>query len=268
VLLFAFELTAEGGSIEFTLVDGNVIEPEDADIYVKYGSVPQEIGVDYLNEPSLGTCSGTTPDTNETCRINGALPGTYHILIHAWRTFSGVTLSVVTDPVVQPFDIDLVFTTEPTSSQRDAFETAVARWESIIPFDMTDISFENQNQDPGSCGIEWLPAISDNVDDIRIYVRVDSIDGSGGVLGRASFCTYRRSTKLPVIGFMEFDDADLAQLELGGSLTSVILHEMGHVLGVGTAWLLTELLSNPSTGNPGADTHFVGPLAVAAFDAA
>jgi hypothetical protein len=67
---------------------------------------------------------------------------------------------------------------------------------------------------------------------------------------------------------MEFDDADLAQLELGGSLTSVILHEMGHVLGVGTAWLLTELLSNPSTGNPGADTHFVGPLAVAAFDAA
>ena len=268
VLLFAFELTAEGGSIEFTLVDGNVIEPEDADIYVKYGSVPQEIGVDYLNEPSLGTCSGTTPDTNETCRINGALPGTYHILIHAWRTFSGVTLSVVTDPVVQPFDIDLVFTTEPTSSQRDAFETAVARWESIIPFDMTDISFENQNQDAGACGIEWLPAISDNVDDIRIYVRVDSIDGSGGVLGRASFCTYRRSTKLPVIGFMEFDDADLAQLELGGSLTSVILHEMGHVLGVGTAWLLTELLSNPSTGNPGADTHFVGPLAVAAFDAA
>ena len=273
-LLFAFELTAEDGSIEFRL-DGNATQ--DADIYVNYGSVPQPpLAREYLDEPSLGTCSGITPDSNETCRINAAKVGTYHILIHAFTTFSDITLSVTTGLEVLAFDIDLVFTTTPTSAQRDVFESAEARWESIIPFDMVDIDFETQNQDPGACGITWLPAITDNVDDIRIYVRLDSIDGAGGVLGRAGFCLFRISTQLPVIGFMEFDDADLAQLELAGTLTRVILHEMGHVLGIGTSWQISELLRDESrtcsedgcTVNPGVDTHFAGPLAVAAFDAA
>ena len=35
---------------------------------------------------------------------------------------------------------------------------------------------------------------------------------------------------------MSFDTADLARMEADGSLTDVILHEMGHVLGFGTLW--------------------------------
>ena len=67
---------------------------------------------------------------------------------------------------------------------------------------------------------------------------------------------------------MRLDTADLSQLEPTGQLRRMILHEMGHVLGIGTSWPLAELLRDPSTGNPGADTHFEGPLAIAAFDAA
>lgn len=35
---------------------------------------------------------------------------------------------------------------------------------------------------------------------------------------------------------MEFDEADVAQLEADGELEAVILHEMAHVLGLGTLW--------------------------------
>ena len=35
---------------------------------------------------------------------------------------------------------------------------------------------------------------------------------------------------------MSFDTADLAQIEADGSLVRVIMHEMGHVLGIGTIW--------------------------------
>lgn len=113
-----------------------------------------------------------------------------------------------------------------------------------------------------------MPAIDDNVDDMRIYVRLDSIDGPGGILGGAAYCFFRVSNQLPLVGFMQFDTADLAQLEFNGSLPSIIVHEMGHALGIGTAWRLAELLRDPSLVTPGADTYFDGPLAIAAFDAA
>ena len=46
------------------------------------------------------------------------------------------------------------------------------------------------------------------------------------------------------------------------------LHEIGHVLGVGTLWDHLGFLQNPSWNNPNADTHFNGPLAIAAFNKA
>ena len=266
-LLFAFELTAEDGSIEFRL-DGDTIQ--DADIYVKYGSVPQPpLGLEYEARPSYGTCKGITPFSNETCRINGAQTGTYHILVHAFEAFSNITLSVTTGLEVLTYDIELSFVDSPTSTQRDVFEAAVERWQGILPYDILDLSFAASPQAAGTC-LPWLPAIDDVVDDVRIYIKLDSIDGVGGTVGFAGPCLVRASSSLPVIGLMQFDTADLRQLEFAGFLSSVILHEMGHVLGIGTLWEqeAIDLLRNPSIQNPGADTHFIGPLAISAFDAA
>jgi hypothetical protein len=70
---------------------------------------------------------------------------------------------------------------------------------------------------------------------------------------------------------MEFDVDDVEQLEEEGSLQSVILHEMGHVIGFGTLWTDLGLLANPSEPDPEpplADTHFTGADAIAAFNAA
>ena len=41
---------------------------------------------------------------------------------------------------------------------------------------------------------------------------------------------------------MQFDSDDLAALAAAGDLLPVVLHEMGHVLGIGTIWERKELL--------------------------
>ena len=66
---------------------------------------------------------------------------------------------------------------------------------------------------------------------------------------------------LPVYGAMRFDSADVANLEAGGQLETVILHEMGHVLGIGTVWGLR--VSGRGTSNP----VFTGLTARGAWDA-
>ena len=256
-LLFAFQFpVADGLSIEIKLSGG----VNDADMYVNHGSRPA-LRDDY-------ECISGAFDSNESCRFEGALTGTYHILIHAFETFSGTTLSVTTGLDVLPYNIELVFINSGSESQNAAFMLAAARWESIIPFDITDIPFVNQPIEANLC-TEGQPTIEDTVDDLRIYVDLSSIDGAGGVLGQAGPCITRTATGLPVVGIMQFDIDDLENLEASDRLIPVILHEMGHVLGFGTIWNRAGLLRNPSVppaGTPGVDTHFAGPLAIGAFD--
>jgi len=107
------------------------------------------------------------------------------------------------------------------------------------------------------------------VDDVRIFARIDSIDGPGGVLGSAGPCFIRLPEGLTVLGQMTFDSADVAALNAAGSLNSVILHEMGHVLGFGTLWTQPQFdcLQDASTP-PGTilDTYFSCLKALAMFD--
>ncbi len=258
-LLFAFHYpVADGLSIEIKLSGG----VNDADMYVNHGSRPA-LRDDY-------ECISGAFDSNESCRFEGAETGIYHILIHAFETFSGTTLSVTTGLDVLPYNIELVFINSGSESENAAFMLAAARWESIIPFNIKEWSFVNNPVDANVC-IQGQPLIDDVVDDIRIYVDIIEIDGPGEVVGQARPCFLRPGSGLPMIGVMQFDVDDLPRLQSQGTLTSVILHEMAHVLGSGTLWDRAGLLRNPSVppaGTPGADTHFVGPLAIAAFDAA
>jgi len=255
-LLYEFELAASDGSIQFVLAS---TASDDADMYVNYGSRP-------ANRDGYECLSGAA-DSNEACRFNAALPGTYHVLIHAYTTFGGATLSVATGLEILPYNIELRFINSGTSSQNAAFTAAAARLQEILFSDIQDIDFSSSIRAAGSC-IEGQPAVADVVDDVRIFVSLVSIDGPGGTLGSAGPCVVRTATGLPILGSMKFDTEDLTALEADGELGTVILHEMLHVLGVGTIWKSAGLLGTPSVGNPGADTHFRGPLAIAAFDAA
>jgi leishmanolysin len=113
-------------------------------------------------------------------------------------------------------DFDIDFTYRGNEAYRNAFEEAAKRWEQIITADLPDVG---------------------RVDDIFIKARVIEIDGKGDFFGHAWPSPYVRSDSgLPVKGIMEFDKADMREMSNGGILTGVIMHEMGHVLGLGTLW--------------------------------
>ncbi len=242
----------------------------DPDLFVNYGWRPDH---HYRYRCVSGEASGN----EELCQIKPARSGSYHIAVHAYTTFEPVDLRVtVGGRTVEDFDIDLVFLERGTTEQNNAVRVAADTWESVIRTGLPDFDLSSGPLEAGQCG-ENSPAIDDVVDDVRMFVTIDSIDGPGGILGRAAPCAWRRSyfvfrndtTEIiggAIAGIMEFDEADLARLAARNVLSATVAHEMGHVLGFGTMWDLHGLLEDPSVGgNPNADTHFSGPLARAAF---
>ena len=148
-----------------------------------------------------------------------------------------------------------------TQPQQAAFNNAKARWEAAITGDLQDIQVNNLNTQ--SCGGQL---VNQTIDDVLIFTQVAPIDGVGNILGQASPCFLRSGgTGLTLIGIMSFDSADLPNLEANGSLNDVILHEMGHVLGIGTLWepSLPIWTLNFLTGT--SPVGFTGSNAIAAY---
>lgn len=193
-------------------------------------------------------------DTNAECQNT---PGSFSCSCPLGYTGDGSTCT-------PDFDIRLVFAEAPTTAQLQAFELAEARWESLIVQDLPDVTAI-----PAGCS---PPAGVTSVDDLVIEVELQAIDGAGGVLGQAGPRCVRSVSDgafLPFIGVMRFDTADLSTLASRGQLEAVVLHEMGHVLGIGSAWRQLSLLANPSCSGSacvtGRDTRYVGALGVAAW---
>lgn len=142
------------------------------------------------------------------------------------------------------FSITLRFLGGLTSSQEQVFQAAAQRWSQVIVGDLPRVRIGN-----------------DIINDVLITAQGLSIDDRGMILGQAGPDRLRAGSLLPVTGFMEFDTADLAALERDGELQDVILHEMGHVLGIGTVWQSKGLLLRPGTANP----RFIGNHAAREF---
>ena len=175
---------------------------------------------------------------------------------------------LVREAAARPFDIDLILLDEVAESQAEAFADAVDFWSAILQdTELPDVPLGQDT--PLGCWEILSEQRIGTVDDVVMVASVREIDGEDGVLARAGPCGVRDASRLPFMGALELDVADLARLEEEGSakdVEEVILHEIGHVLGIGTVWVDHGLLRNPSIHNSGADTHFTGPLAIAAFD--
>jgi hypothetical protein len=133
-----------------------------------------------------------------------------------------------------------------TPSQQIIFRQAANRWARAIVGDLPNVTFN---------GI--------TVDDVLIAASARPMDGAGGILGSAGPDRFRGGSVLPYYGTMQFDSADLAWMEASGTLYYTVLHEMGHVLGIGTLWELRGLLWGAGTTNP----RFIGPYATATYNA-
>jgi hypothetical protein len=131
------------------------------------------------------------------------------------------------------FDIKVRILGGLTAAQQKAFQTAAATWSKIISADVPGVRVDGEK-----------------VDDLLIEAVGTLIDGESGILGQAGPTHIRPGSMIPAKGRMEFDRSDLARMEADGSLTSVIIHEMGHVIGIGTLWEDMDLLQGRATANP------------------
>lgn len=137
-----------------------------------------------------------------------------------------------------PFFINLNFGSGLTTTQRDIFSTAANTWMGLLP--------------------GYRPGIS--IAQLTITANATAIDGVGGVLGSAGpdNITFQGGYRLTTNGSMDFDTADLANLESTGRLLAVVLHEIAHVIGFGTLWTNNNVYIN-GTG------QYTGASALAAY---
>lgn len=127
--------------------------------------------------------------------------------------------------------ISLSYSGAVTPDQQGAFERAAGFWNSVITG--YDLDYDGTG------------AVVPHT--LEISVSVPVMDGLGGTLGSAgpATATYYDDNPLgqptyalwyATTGAMEFDTADVDWMIGAGSFDGVVVHEMAHVLGIGTLW--------------------------------
>jgi hypothetical protein len=184
-----------------------------------------------------------------------AAEGTYPV---SYRCTSGAELSpvarrtvIVRQPRASAFQLELRYLTPVTDAQRAAFEAAAARIREVVVG-----AVPVARASAVSCG---GATVSEDVPGLLVLVSVSPVDGPGKILAQAGPCALRGGDGLPFLGELELDSEDLANLEAGGRLRSVVLHELLHTVGFGTLW------DKVLTGEGSADPRFTGPRAEGAY---
>ncbi len=156
-----------------------------------------------------------------------------------------LTTQQVGAQATEPYNITLRFVGNPTQTFKDAANAAARRWERAITAGLPNVSgsFSPSQQ----CGAS-APDFSGSIDDILIDVGVANIDGPGQILAESGPCLVRSGSNLTIYGSLIFDTAD--QSAFSSQLSSILVHEMGHSLGIGTLWTTKGLLVNGGTSNP------------------
>ena len=159
-----------------------------------------------------------------------------------------------------PFDIEFVFLDDFTVEQQQLLRRVAERWASAIQMELPDYEFSTAWS--ATCGdhLIRIPA-GEQIDDLRIYVtKFDKVAPSGRLLSGYGVPSLLRPSSMPILGCIGIEQEISTQ---SYSLWIVGLHEIGHVLGIGTIWNDSGMLRGLN-----ADAHFAGPQAIAAFDQA
>ena len=190
----------------------------------------------------------------------------------------------VQEPSVESprFNIELVFAPDIIEEDRQVFQDAARRWEEVIIGDLSDEEITN------SVGSEWMDqVIKENpvIDDLLVFVAYNTEP-----YGPAAFAIQRWNrpqgddVNLCAVGEIQFaPELRTDEIKYGGEIArpnilvyNIALHEIGHLVGIGSGgrWdellrqitdpsLYEDILNNKVLPN---DTHWLGPQAIAAYD--
>lgn len=200
---------------------------------------------------------GATPGVN---RLQATLRGTSGAP-PVTITATGVTA------VDTKFDVDVRFVGANVGpAVREAALVAVERWRQVVVGDLPD---GTASLAAGFCGA-GSPALSgEPVDDLILFVTVEPL--SAGVAAVGGPCLLRATgSRLPMVARVSVNQtrADLMAREPDrvSDNAALLMHEIGHALGVGTLWV--EASRGLAQGLGTADPVFTGTRATAAFAAA
>jgi hypothetical protein len=217
------------------------------DLPATYSST--DVGVATTTTSGIVTASGNTSGTTQVIARYGSAADTVTLTVDACGAASGGAFPLELRNVGPGL----------TGPVQEAFDCARRRIRSIIRAPISLVTFSTPTTTSSSCFSYNIDAGTET-GGVIILMRVAAIDGPGKVLGRAGPCLIRSASRLAAVGLMEFDEEDLVALANNGTLLPVILHEMLHVVGLGSTWR-DPLIPNIYTGDTG-DPGFLGEQAV------
>eukprot|EP00752_Nemacystus_decipiens_P017344 g15540.t1 len=173
------------------------------------GTAADGSGCDGGSDGDPDACNPNPCENGGTCEID---PAGGHFCTCSSDDYRGMHCQIETAGLAE-FEIQVVLEGTWTSSLQAIFQDAADRWADVI------------SRTPCGNGVNTITAT------------LEYIDGVGGTLGFAGPRSLNSGCPtISVSGVMTFDLSDIEIMEANGSLYDVILHEMGHVIGIGTLW--------------------------------
>ena len=153
------------------------------------------------------------------------------------------------------FDITVEFGEGFNEEWRQAILHSVARWEQVITAD-----YPSSNASLAGCGIAHEVSVDDLLIHFEWQARTGEIGGAAQVCGTVA--TPGFPAERPNAGVVQMNSTryDTQRITDFIEVDRVVLHEVGHVLGIGTIWRDSGYVTQV-----GAQMQFTGPNAVNAF---
>ena len=163
-------------------------------------------------------------------------------------------------------------------SLQDNVREAIRRWEAAITGDLAGIRIPADTASGGFpshlCSGFGSLVNGTSLDDLLLIINIDSIDGPGdpddpagrNIIGQAGPCGIRNGGT-PAIGALTLDEFDLEGLGNEETITDLIQHEIGHVLGFGALWDSDQFGFDLIDGAGGDDPRYTGEEGVAEYQA-
>ena len=263
----AVSLVVGAGDSQRAPAGDRLVQPISAKVLDQFGNGVPGNAVAFTVSRGGGTISGSSAVSDDDGVAGGfnwtlgRIGGDQEVVAIA-QLAQGAEIVKFGATVLSDFEVVVRFFGEPpTGDIAASFTNAGSRVRALVTGDIADVPLTNF--DASRCGVA-NETLSELVDDILIYATVTTIDGPGKILGSAGPCIIRSASRLAVIGVMRFDIDDLTNLASTGRLEPVILHEMLHIVGVGTVWRGKNLIE--ASGTP--DPRYIGPFAAERCNAA